>query len=178
MKKNKLEKNHIHLINISNDVTLFLHTETLQIYPIKDQALLSFLTDFKKNGHEILVENPENKLLFDFVNDKVAIAPSPSKIKKINTKKEKFETIILPIAATCNLSCPYCFAQTENGFGFNSFEKKDIDSIVKFLVENGADTKLEAYVTEGMSSYRNLEGTALKLAKTKEVKDYLSSLAV
>lgn len=141
MKKYKIEKNHIHLVRISEEITLFLHTETLQIYPINDKALLSFLSDFKKNGHKVLVDNLENQLLFDFINQKVAIAPPSSEIKKIKTTKEKYETIVLPISATCNLSCPYCFAQTENGFGFKNFQKEDIDNIVKFLVKKNIRKK-------------------------------------
>lgn len=45
----------------------------------------------------------------------------------------------MPIAASCNLNCPYCFAQTDGGFHFGNFTKKDIDRIAAFLVEKNTD---------------------------------------
>lgn len=48
MKKYKLEPSQIHLVNISENMTLFLHTETLQIYPRGCPKMASSFLDFKR----------------------------------------------------------------------------------------------------------------------------------
>ena len=133
MKKNKIEPTHIHLIEISENITLFFHTETLQIYPIKDKLILDFLKDFKNFGNKIL--NNKNQEIYEFISETIANAPHSTKIISENVNATEYQAIVLPISAKCNLNCPYCFAQTESGFNFNDFTEEDIDSIVKFLAK-------------------------------------------
>ena len=54
MKNSNLHPEEIHLIMYSDDNMLFLHTPTLQLYPLnKDNRELSdFLQYYKKNGYD------------------------------------------------------------------------------------------------------------------------------
>jgi len=52
-----------------------------------------------------------------------------------------FSALILPIAAQCNLTCPYCFAQTNKGdFNFIGYKQEDIDRLLAKLHQLNKDT--------------------------------------
>ena len=129
-----LNQTDIHLIKISEEVTLFFHSSSLQIYPIQDTDLLSFLFDFQQNGQQIIETNNSYKEMYDFVYNKISNAPKTVSNDNFDNKKEFFNAIVLPISDKCNLNCPYCFAQTNGSFKFKSFTKQDIEQTIKFVV--------------------------------------------
>jgi radical SAM protein with 4Fe4S-binding SPASM domain len=141
MEKQRLKQEHIQLIPIDKENTLFFHTETLQIYPLQDKELIGFLSYYKENGREKTMKaysTEDFKAIDDFIHEKISEAPvSPVSRQDIN--RTEFIEVVLPIAACCNLNCPYCFAQTDGGFHFGNFTEKDIDRVAAFLVEKNTD---------------------------------------
>ncbi len=148
MENLKLQPNEIHLITCSNDNKLFLHVPSLQLYPLNkdNEELFDFLQYYKKNGYDnsILHYGPERfKELFDFIQNKINNAPKTVFFKSPERNKEYFTNIVLPISASCNLNCPYCFAQTDGGFKFSDYSEADIQEIVDFIVKkNDPDTPI------------------------------------
>jgi radical SAM protein with 4Fe4S-binding SPASM domain len=153
---NILNPKDIHLIKINSKITLFLHNETLQIYPIFEDELLMFLKKYKKLGAKTVINNYENQQILNFVSDKIINAPLSISVKRNNIKNKGFTTIVLPIAATCNLACPYCFAQSENGFNYENFTEKDVDSIVTFLIDKNKNSNEISIVFFGGEPLLNL----------------------
>jgi uncharacterized protein len=137
----------IHFIDISENIEIFLHTKTLQIYPFdKTQDLSKFLHKIKDFG----IENTATQYsttdfdeLLTFITDTIYSSPSSLVVDK-ETDKMSFNSIILPISAKCNLACPYCFAKSNKNFNFASFTEDDIDKILNFLVlqQNNDETPL------------------------------------
>lgn len=144
MKKYRLKQEHIQLIPIDKEITLFFHSESLQIYPLQDKDLITFLSCYKENGREqmaTLYSKEDFKTIDDFIHKTISEAPLSTTIKQ-DLNRTAFLQVILPIAASCNLNCPYCFAQTDGGFHFGNFTKKDIDRIAAFLVEKNTDEQV------------------------------------
>ena len=141
MEKYILKQEHIQLIPIDNDNMLFFHTELLQMYPLQDKELITFLSYYKENGREktMAVYSKEDfEAIDDFIHETISKSPiSPVLGQDIN--HENYTQVILPIAACCNLNCPYCFAQTDGGFRFENFTERDIDRVAAFLVEKNTD---------------------------------------
>lgn len=148
MKNSNLHPEEIHLIMYSDDNMLFLHTPTLQLYPLnKDNRELSdFLQYYKKNGYDSSISHyglDRFKELYDFIQNKIDNAPKTVYFKSPERNMEYFTNIVLPISASCNLNCPYCFAQSDGGFKFSDYSEKDIQEIVDFIVKkNDADTPI------------------------------------
>jgi uncharacterized protein len=144
MKKYKLKQEHIQLIPIDKENMLFFHTESLQIYPLQDKDLIHFLSSYKENGRKqttTLYSKEDFKAIDDFIHKTISEAPLSTTVKQ-DLDRTDFLQVILPIAACCNLNCPYCFAQTDGGFHFGNFTKKDIDRIAAFLVEKNTDEQV------------------------------------
>ena len=138
MKNYKLQPNQIQLIDVSNKATIFFHTEALQIYPLsKKNDIAKFLEVFKENGYKKtkqIYQKEDFNQLYKFICDKILSAPKSSFSKVEDMDKEYYRAIVLPIAAMCNLNCPYCFAQTDGGFHFKNFTEKDIEKVADFLI--------------------------------------------
>lgn len=136
----KLYPQHIHLISLSSGDILFFHTSTLQIYPFdRDSPVLEFLLTLQRNNiakTKQIYGEADFDQIYDFVCKTLSSAPKSLLNKKIDTDVEEYRSIVLPIAASCNLNCPYCFAQTDGGFKFPNYTKEDIEKVAVFLMEN------------------------------------------
>lgn len=65
--KMKLKSDDIRLIPISDDVVLFFHAPTLQLYPLKDKRLISFLQSIKEGGIRLAQELSDYKDINNFI---------------------------------------------------------------------------------------------------------------
>lgn len=139
----KLLPNHIQLVNISEELKLFFHVPSLQIYPLTDKRIITFLERYVKYGYKktkIKYPTTEFNEFYDFICNTIKAGPPLTNMTIMDITKEDFNAIVLPIAAACNLDCPYCFAQTDGGFKFGNFTEKDIESIVTFLIKNRSNS--------------------------------------
>ena len=138
MKNYNLNYKHIKLIAIDSEITLFYHTETMQIYPISDKELLTFLDLYKKNGEKGILKyySKEN---IDAIKKNICntLKSAPKSTLYVSDKNQdpEYNTVVLPIASDCNLNCPYCFAQTDGGFHFGNFTNEDIVRTLEFVVK-------------------------------------------
>jgi uncharacterized protein len=141
MEKYSLNPKHIYLIQADKQTTLFFHTDSLQIYPLQDKILIDFLQSYRDNGYEMTLMDygkEDFNEIYEFICKKITSAPiSPKFAVDINTSE--FYTTVLPIASSCNLNCPYCFAQTDGGFHFGDFTTESIDNIIPFIMEHTPD---------------------------------------
>lgn len=145
MNNNTLLQSDIKLLPIDNQITLFYHAETLQIYPIENSELLNFLLCYRESGYVVTKSKyPTYKFyeLYNFICKKISGAPKSIIYEEVETEKNDFYTIILPISDVCNLNCSYCFAQTDGGFKFGSFNKSAVKKIVDFLVNENRDESI------------------------------------
>ena len=173
MEETLLISQHIQFIDISEDIALFFQTETLQIYPLeKSGELYKFLFNLKEKGiaeTKLLYSKEEFSELFDFIEQKILNSPKTLVSEKDNTETN-FSTVILPISDKCNLTCPYCFAQTEEGFRFESFSLKQIDDVIDFLINNQSKDNEKLYITffggEPLLNFEAIEYT-ISLFKNK-----------
>ncbi len=134
----ELNPKSIHLVDIDSTTTLFFHTDTLQIYPLKkDSEVLLFLQRFQLDGTHIKGKDytaEDYEQLYQFVCDKIKTAPLSIGVD-VDTDNYSFDCVALPIAAQCNLRCPYCFAYTDDGFHFKNYTEEDIIHTIVFLVK-------------------------------------------
>jgi radical SAM protein with 4Fe4S-binding SPASM domain len=157
---------HIQFIEISEEIVLFFHTESLQIYPLeKLSELYVFLSNIKENGVEktkLLLTQEQFTEIFDFIEQKILNSPKTTVTDTDNTITD-FSTVILPISAKCNLACPYCFAQTEEGFKFGDFSLKQIDNVIDFLVNRQSKNNEKLFITffggEPLLNFETIEHT-------------------
>lgn len=140
-----LNAKHIKLIKIDSEITLLFHTETMQIYPINDNELLKFLELFEKQGETDILEyySKENiDSIKEIISEIVVSAPKSTLYISDKNQPSEYNTVVLPIAADCNLHCPYCFARIDNGFHFGNFTNEDIVKTLEFVVkENKSHNK-------------------------------------
>jgi uncharacterized protein len=138
MKKIEILPHHIQFVDISDSISLFFHIESLQIYPLqKDSDIFEFLSRLKQQGYkktQLLYSSADFNTLYNFLVDTICNSPKTLVVEKKNENVEQYTTIVLPIAAKCNLTCPYCFARTDDGFHFGNFTNSDIDKVMEFLV--------------------------------------------
>lgn len=136
--------NLVHLIPLNKDITLFFHTDSLQIYPLKSNDLIcDFVRSIEQNGIEktkLLYSVEDFHTLYDYISNQIKTSPKTLRAKSgTDNANLDFSSVILPISGKCNLKCPYCFAQTDNGFQFKDYTYKDIDCVIDFLVKKNND---------------------------------------
>jgi radical SAM protein with 4Fe4S-binding SPASM domain len=142
-----LHPTDIELIPINNNITLFYHASSLQVYPLSDREIIQFLLYFKAYGYDKTLEKYDIKEefhdIYDFVTNKISETYHPP-IKKeiVEISDVSFNSIVLPISGSCNLRCPYCFAQTNGKFNFKNYTKDDVDKTIKYIIENNPDEVL------------------------------------
>lgn len=143
MNKYIITSHNIEIIPISDEIFLFFHSESLQLYPLTDKAIINFLLSVKNYGLETTKQKYHNEFeeLHSFILEKINSAPITTAYAGLNSQNKKYNSIVLPISAKCNLACPYCFAVTEKGYNFQSFTEHDIDEIADFLVRNNTDNE-------------------------------------
>lgn len=152
-----LNSKHIKLIKIDSKINLFFHSETMQIYPIYDKELLNILELFEKQG-EIGVLKYYSKENINSVKRTISekLISAPKSILYVSNKNQppEYNTVVLPIAADCNLYCPYCFAQTDRRFHFGNYTNKDIVRTLEFVVKENKSHNLSDYNKDILLSIR------------------------
>lgn len=141
----KLNPDHIQLIPISKEEVLFYHAQSLQIYPLFDKRIIAFLEDYKNNGYiktKRKYDISEFYELYGFICNTLKSGPQLTNMPVLDSRSENFDIIILPIAASCNLNCPYCFAQSNGGFQFGDFTEENVEAIVDFLIKSRKDISI------------------------------------
>lgn len=139
MRNYKLLPEHIHLLDLTSSIVLFFHSESLQIYPLYDESILSFLRMYKQEGYEKTKSSYSEQdfyELYHFGCKTIRKYPGTVIPSLQDSQTESFNNIVLPITAGCNLNCPYCFAQTDGGFHFGNFTNNAIDQVANFLISN------------------------------------------
>jgi len=135
MTETALNSCDIFLTSLNSGTTLFFHAASLQIYPLKDKRIIKFLTQYREQGKDILLDNTENQEIYDFIVNTIISVPKTIERNKVDTTSIMFNSIVLPIAGKCNLNCSYCFAQNETGFNFDNFTTENIVEIANFLIK-------------------------------------------
>lgn len=122
--------NAFKLINLQDNNKLFYDGNSMGIFPLyhkDDNEIISYLSNIE-NGN-CIKENPDiESWIRTCIND----LPKGAKTNTRKILKKQLQSIILPIAGTCNLKCPYCFARADKGnFAFPNYTEHDIDFILK-----------------------------------------------
>lgn len=172
MKKPILDPNHIKLITIDKKVSLFFHTETLQIYPIKDHELLRFLKLYSENDSKKLSEiytKQEIKEALDFICSNIIKAPATFFLEVNDTQERDYNAIVFPIAAKCNLCCPYCFARTDDSFKFGDYTAESVKKNVDFGMTKNSQVEKPITITFfGGEPLLNIEAMKYTIQYIKE----------
>jgi len=133
-----LKAKDIHLVPTDTSIILFYHAATLQMYPLdkeEDKVLVEFLESMEKDGARKTRKKYGEKYeeYLDFVDKTISEGPRCG-YSRIKEDEASYNHIVLPIAASCNLACPYCFAQTDGGFHFGAYNEKKIAATVDYAV--------------------------------------------
>lgn len=130
------------IIKISSDKYLFFHGESLSLFVVD-----------KANSPEIFnqVHKVNNTFVIELDDDlKEHFARLKSNKYYISEGGSSLDTIVLPISAGCNLSCPYCFAKvTEGDFKYSDYKERDIDNILDFVKKNSNASEVKTIVFFG-----------------------------
>lgn len=116
------------IIQIENDNYLLFHGKSLSIYSIT-----------KEKSPEIfnLINRDHDKIQLTFstvLKDYLDTIPINYNRESNSIMPSILNTLVLPISAGCNLTCPYCFAKTKQGnMAYKDFTKKDIDKLLYLL---------------------------------------------
>ena len=126
--------------DIFEEMFLFFHAPTMKIISLdkkKDSEIIRFLQSFTENGPQITrrIMRGDYDLYYSQICNILESAPYSTTIRSKNNSPI-LANVVLPIASSCNLCCPYCFAQTNNGFHFKSYTKGDIERTITLLAEN------------------------------------------
>ncbi len=134
---------NIKLIKITDEnIALLIHSETLQIYTIEDNELISFLEKFTTLSFENLIKyfsKEDIEAYKNILSDEINKSPVSTDWKLGDISATSYDTVVLPISAKCNLGCPYCFATIDGGYKFKNFDKDSIKSTIDFLVKEKKD---------------------------------------
>lgn len=128
----------------------------LELDSKEDKALVDELMSIESlGGHltqgtsELLSENIKDLPLNSYANQ----------IEKTNLLPL---SVILPITSSCNLKCPYCFAQTTEGnFTFKNYSDSDIEKLIQRLykINKGATTLLIFFGGEPLLNFNLIRNT-------------------
>lgn len=167
-----LKAKDIHLITTDTSIVLFFHAATLQMYPLdkkEDKELIEFLKSLSEDGTRKTKKKYGEKFeeCLEFVSKTISEGPRCG-YSRIKTDEASYNQVILPIAASCNLACPYCFAQTDGGFHFGAYDEKKIAATIDYVVEhsNGKPISFSFFGGEPLLRFDLMKFTA-KYVKEK-----------
>lgn len=130
----------IKLLPIDDECTLFYHSATMQIYPLKDKEIIQFLEMLSAKG-KACAEACYGIDKFDEYQSGIMqiIHSSPQRrdldVSKASTEDVHLDQVVLPIAGHCTLKCPYCFAQTDGQFNFSDYTVLDVEKTIDFVMK-------------------------------------------
>lgn len=110
----------VKLFDMGEDVRLLYHGDSMGLFPLDTQ---------------------KDKEFENWVQTCIDELPTTPIANSEELSSSKLKTLILPVASSCNLRCPYCFAQTNAGdFQFSDYTEEDIDRLLVLLGEyNGQE---------------------------------------
>lgn len=155
------------LINVKDGEKLFYDGNSMGVFPLyseTDNEIISYLEDIYC-GKSI----SEDKDIENWLQKCISELPRGGRANTKKGLKRRLEALILPIAGSCNLKCPYCFARANQGsFAFPNYEKDDIDFILKQLNKYSSDININLifFGGEPMLKYDLIEYTVNQV-KTK-----------
>jgi radical SAM protein with 4Fe4S-binding SPASM domain len=119
-----------------NEYYLIYCIHSSQVFKIrKDSTLFNYFDSLVSNKLEKF--DPLIKQMIEKeLKEKIRIDDLKNETVDISEIDAPFQTVILPIAGKCNLKCSYCFAQTEERFGFQNFGEKEGTQIIDFIMSN------------------------------------------
>lgn len=69
-----------------------------------------------------------------FLSESIKELPRNTYANQIEKTNISPLSVVLPITSSCNLNCPYCFAQTKDGdFTFKNYTEADIEKLIQRL---------------------------------------------
>ena len=136
--------NDFEQLDLDNNNILLFHPTTLQIYPLsKSNIITKVLHSIKKSGvdktHKKYGADTCNQVI-NYVSKTIANGPATTYSDIGDNYNPSYDVVVLPIAGMCNLNCPYCFAQTDGGFNFPNYTKKDVEKVISYVMDSRANT--------------------------------------
>ena len=124
--------NAFKLFDVDSDIKLFYHGDSMGLFPLdvqEDKELISYL-----NKTENMQIKNKDEEIENWINSCIDDLPTHSRININENFEPKLQTLVLPIASSCNLKCPYCFAQTsDGGFAYSDYNEESIDNLLMLL---------------------------------------------
>lgn len=141
MKNTVLKPESIKIIQLKGKKALFFHSDTLQIYPLDDIELTSFLERYSNGDCQGLISQYGKKEFdksYGIINDIINDSPQLTNfdLSQYEVPNGVFNTVVLPISGHCTLACPYCFAHVNGKFNFDDFTTDGIEKAIDFSVSN------------------------------------------
>lgn len=136
--KSKIMINTFKLINLQDNDKLFYDGNSMGIFPLyykDDEEIISYLSNIESGN--VVNEDPD---IESWIKTCIKEIPKGAKTNTKKILKRQLQSIILPIAGTCNLKCPYCFARANRGnFAFPNYTEHDVDFILKQIDKHSHD---------------------------------------
>ena len=141
MKDTILKPESIKIIRLKDEKALFIHADTLQMYPLDDKELIEFLERYCEGDHQGLIKQYGKNDFDNYCDEINNIINNSPKLTSYNFSQYEvpngvFNTVVLPISGHCTLACPYCFAHVNGKFNFEDFTTEGIEKAVDFSVAN------------------------------------------
>jgi sulfatase maturation enzyme AslB (radical SAM superfamily) len=126
-----------HIFKAGKHILTF-NVNTLQLYRVNKNSNFAIFLKSLQSGKIDLLTPIQYRRLETFIEKiiKKNTDKNSKKTKQLLQQKNSFQNVILPVSGHCNLNCPYCFAQTKHGFGFDDISFEQSDNIVDFIIEN------------------------------------------
>lgn len=122
----------------------------------KDQSLIREVQSTDNNHKKLSYISRE------FLNDNIKELPLNTYANQIEHTKILPLAVILPITSSCNLNCPYCFAQTNKGdFNFKNYTEADIERLIQrlYIINKGEKTLLIFFGGEPLINFKLIKHT-------------------
>lgn len=92
-----------------------------------------------------------------FLSESIKELPRNTYANQIEKTNISPLSVVLPITSSCNLNCPYCFAQTKDGdFTFKNYTEADIEKLIQrlYAINKGATTLLIFFGGEPLLNFK------------------------
>lgn len=123
----------------------------LELDAKEDLSLIKELQLIDNNG-ETLSHNS-----IAFLSESIKELPRNTYANQIEKTNILPLSVVLPITSSCNLNCPYCFAQTKDGdFTFKNYTEADIEKLIQrlYAINKGATTLLIFFGGEPLLNFK------------------------
>lgn len=124
----------------------------LELDAKEDFALIGELQSIDNNKCENLSHSS-----IAFLSDNIKDLPLNTYVNQIAKTNILPLSVILPITSSCNLNCPYCFAQTKEGDStFKNYTEVDVEKLIQrlYTINKGATTLLIFFCGEPLLNFK------------------------